>query len=203
MYKFSVLTGLKMETIQRIFLYEIPNLVWQFINAPIRCNNSRIAIELRKKLYRTPCVIDTNVFITNIKNLEAGPGSALYHSCYILNSNGKFVIGNDSHLGAFCYVNAHHGNVIIGNNVAIGPGTKIFSYSNHYLFGKKVTDVKITKDVLIKNNVFIGANCIILPGTVIQDNVVIGAGSVIKGELQSNSIYGGVPCKELRAGWYE
>ncbi len=191
-----------METIRRIFFHEIPNFVLQFFNEPIRSNNSRIAIEIRKKMYRTPCMIDTNVFIINKKNLKAGVGSALYHACYILNSNGKFVIGSNSHLGAFCYVNTHNGNVIIGNHVAIGPGTKIFAYSNHYLFGEKVTDVKITKDVLIENNVFIGANCTILPGTVIHDNVVIGAGSVIKGELQSNSIYGGVPCKELRTGWY-
>ena len=181
---------------------ETPSFFFDLFMMPIQNNRSQIALWMRKKIYNTRCVIDTNVFIINRKNFFSGEGSALYHSCYILNQNGKFFIGNHSHLGAFCYVNVLQGNLTIGDNVAIGPGTKIIVHSNHYQHGEKVTETKITRDIRIGNNVFIGANCTILPGTVIQDNVVIGAGSVIKGELLSNSMYGGVPCKELRAGWY-
>ncbi|MEW6380566.1 MAG: acyltransferase [bacterium] len=112
-------------------------------------------------------------------------------------------MGNNSHLGAFCYVNVCFGTVTIGDDVAIGPGTKIIAYSNHYQYGKKITEVRITEDVTIGNNVFIGANCIILPGTIIPDNTIVGAGSVVKGKLESNSIYGGVPCKRIKTGWYE
>lgn len=112
-------------------------------------------------------------------------------------------MGNNSHLGAFCYVNVCYGNVSIGDHVAIGPGTKLIAYSNYYQQGKKVTEEKITKDVIINNNIFIGANCTILPGSIINSNVVIGAGSVVRGTLDANSIYAGVPCKKIKSGWYE
>jgi galactoside O-acetyltransferase len=144
-------------------------------------------------------MIDTNVVVTNRKNFRSGHGSCLYHSCYILNTNGTFTIGNDSHLAAFCYANVCHGSISIGDDVAVGPGTKIIAHTNHYEYGKKVTEVRVTKDVTIMNNVFVGANCTILPGTLIRNNVVVGAGSIVKGELEENSIYAGVPCRRIKA----
>lgn len=191
-----------MKHILRI-LHEIPCFVWQLFEGVIRSNDSVIASFLRKKMYRTACMIDTNVVIKNKQHFTSGHGSALYHSTYILNTNGKFVIANNSHLGAFCYVNVCYGSVIIGDDVAIGPGTKIIVYSNNYQYAKKVTNEKITEDIIIKNNVFVGANCTILPGTIINDNVVIGAGSIVKGVLESNSIYAGAPCKKVKNGWYK
>lgn len=169
----------------------------------LRGNDSMVAARLRRAAIGTKCTIDTHVFVTNRKNFEAGRESALYHGCYILNPLGRFALGDRSHLGAFCYVNVCYGNVKIGDDVAVGPGTKIIVYSNHYEKGKKVTDVRVTKDVTIGNNVFVGANCAILPGTVINDNVVVAAGSVVKGELDANAVYGGVPCKKLKERWYE
>jgi acetyltransferase-like isoleucine patch superfamily enzyme len=166
-------------------------------------NDSTIASWLRRKTYKTVCMIDTNVFIRNLNNFRAGERSALYHSCYILNDFGMFRIGSNSHLGAFCYVNVCYGDVEIGNDVAIGPGTRIIAYSNHYEKGKKVTDLRITEGICIGNNVFIGANCTVLPGTIIHDNVIIGAGTVVKGVLNPNAVYGGIPCKVIHNGWYE
>ena len=169
----------------------------------VRGNGSAIAATLRRWHYGTPCTIDTNVYIRSVRNFEAGKQSALYHACYIHNAYGKFRIGANSHMGAFCFVNVCYGNVTIGDDVAVGPGTKIIAYSNHYEAGKKVTDLRVTRDVVIGNNVFVGADCTILPGSVVQDNVVIAAGSVVKGELESNSVYGGVPCRKIKSGWYE
>jgi len=168
-----------------------------------RNNSSSLASACRRRLYRTPCEVDTGVFITNIDNFSSGAESCLYHACYILNHHGRFTMGRRSHMGAFCYVNVCYGTVSIGDDVAIGPGTKVIAHSNHYLPGRKVTEERITADVVIGNNIFIGANCVILPGTVIRDNVVVGAGSIVKGELESNTIYAGAPCRKIKSGWYE
>lgn len=165
-------------------------------------NPSRLGVRLRRKFFKTNCFIDTSVFISNRDNFACGQRAALYHGTYILNHSGKMTLGNNSHLGALCFVNVCYGNLNIGDDVAIGPGTKLIVYSNHYERGGKVTDGRITKDVRIGNNVFIGANCVILPGANIADNVVVGANSVIRGELEGNSIYAGVPCKKIREGWY-
>lgn len=184
------------------FILELLAFMQQILLGTARGNNSRIASYIRGILYQTPCMIDTNVYITRKKNFTADTGSALYHACYILNNNGSFLLGRNSHLGPFCYVNAYYGEVHIGEDVAIGPGTKIIAYSNHYQAGKKVTNEKIIKNIFIGNNVFIGANCTILPGTTIHDNVIVGAGSIVKGELDTNSVYAGIPCRKIKNNWY-
>lgn len=184
------------------FLEEWADFIWQFIATAILSNHSVMASSLRRRLYRTVCMIDPNVFITNKNNFAAEKGSCLYEFCYILNNHGNFSIGRNSHLGAFCYVNVCYGNVMIGEDVAVGPGTKIIAYSNYYHPEKKVTEVKITGDILIKNNVFLGANCTILPGTIINENVIVGAGSLVEGELEANAIYVGIPCKKVKSDWY-
>lgn len=181
----------------------LPLFIWEIISSLIRANPSYLAIKIRKFLNKTTCFIDTNVVITNYKNFYANIGSSLYHGCYILNHYGIFKLGRNSHLGAFCYVNVCYGNIEIGNDVAIGPGTKIISYSNHYQRGKKITEIRLIGDVIIGNNVFIGANCSILPNTTISNNVIIAAGSVVKGKLEENAIYGGAPCRVIQKGWYE
>ena len=184
------------------YLLHTKSMLEEIAKSLARNHDTKAAALVRKKLYRTPCAIDTGVYIKNRSNFFAGYGSALYHATYILNSNGTFSIGNNSHLGAFCYVNVCFGSVDIGNDVAIGPGTKIIAYSNHYLKGKKVTEERIVGNITIGDNVFVGANCTILPDATINDNVVIAAGSIVKGTLESNSIYGGAPCKLIRKGWY-
>ncbi|HUG39955.1 MAG TPA: acyltransferase [Longimicrobiales bacterium] len=165
-------------------------------------DRSRLGTAVRRRAYGTKCHVDTAVVITVAAHFEADEGCALYHGTYILNTAGRFVMGRRSHLGAFCYVNVAHGAVVLGHDVAVGPGTKIVAHSNHYRRGAAVTAERITADVEIGNNVFIGANCVILPGTKIPDNVVIGAGSVVRGELDADCIYAGAPARKIRQGWH-
>lgn len=71
----------------------------------------------------------------------------------------------------------------IGNNVTLAPRVHILA---HDASMKKILNyVKLGK-VHIGNNVFIGANTIVLPNVWIDDNTIIGAGSVV-----SKSLYGG------------
>jgi acetyltransferase-like isoleucine patch superfamily enzyme len=48
-------------------------------------------------------------------------------------------------------------------------------------------------------NVWVGANCVLLPGTRIGDHSVIAAGSVVNSEVPSGEIWGGVPARRLKA----
>jgi galactoside O-acetyltransferase len=167
-----------------------------------RNNSSLIALKARQLFLASDAFIDTNVEIANPSHLKMGKGCALYHGVCINNWEGEVSFGTDSHLGAQCYVNVCHGRLSVGSHVAVGPGTRIIVYSNHYIAGAQVTDTKICEDITIGDNVFIGANCVILPGAYIEDNVVIGAGSLVKGRLQSDGIYAGVPCRLLKSGWF-
>lgn len=62
---------------------------------------------------------------------------------------------------------------------------------------KEFSDVDIFSKIIIGDNVFIGINTTILPGTRIGNNVIVGAGSVVKGELKSNGVYAGTPAKYI------
>lgn len=56
---------------------------------------------------------------------------------------------------------------------------------------------QIYRPVKIGKNVFVGANSLILPGTIIGDNCIIGGGSTVKGNLDANGIYCGNPAKKI------
>ena len=92
------------------------------------------------------------------------------------------------------YIQANNG-IIIGSNVGFGAGTKIISsihsHNNH-------SNHDEAPSIIIGNNVFIGANSVILPSVTIGDNVVIGAGSIVSKNIPSDSIAVGNPCKVIK-----
>ena len=108
-------------------------------------------------------------------------------------------MGNNSHAAPYSYFLITNNSVIIGDDVAIGPFCSFFCSSNSYsddipLFRENYEN----GDIILGNNVFIGAQSTILPGTEIQDNVIIAANSVVKGIIESGWAYGGAPCKPLK-----
>jgi len=92
------------------------------------------------------------------------------------------------------YIQAKNG-LIIGNNVGFGTGSKVISanhsHTNHSEHSK-------TPPIIIGNNVFIGANSVLLPGIKIGNNVIIGAGSIVCKDIISNTIAVGNPCKVVK-----
>jgi len=86
--------------------------------------------------------------------------------------------------------------IIIGSNVGFGAGSKIISsihsHNNHSTHDQ-------ASPIVIGNNVFIGANSVILPSVNIGNNVVIGAGSIVAKDIPSNSIAVGNPCKVIKS----
>lgn len=89
----------------------------------------------------------------------------------------------------------------IGNNVVISRGVLLLVHDYSITCGLRAVGEKIDheaywlKDIIIKDNVFIGANCTILPGTIVEKNCIIGAGTVVKGRIPENSVVVGNPAK--------
>lgn len=97
-------------------------------------------------------------------------------------------IGNNFSMSNQCMVVAHE-RVEIGDNVQLGPGVLIYDHDHDYLApGGLAAELYKTTPVKIGNNVWIGANAIILRGSIIGDNSVVAAGTVVKGEYKSNSL---------------
>ena len=90
----------------------------------------------------------------------------------------------------------------IGENVFIGGNCKIIDNDFHPLsvslrINQKMEDIK-KRPITINDGCFIGANSIILKGTILGRNCVVGAGSVVSGSFPDNVIIAGNPAKIIK-----
>ena len=82
--------------------------------------------------------------------------------------------------------------ISVGDNVTLASGVRLLAHDASTVKAGAHTKIGI---VQIGNNVFIGADSIVLCDTRIGDNVVIGAGSVVTHDIPSNCVYAGNPAK--------
>ena len=144
---------------------------------------------------------DRSVDVQNAQNATIGKASILYKNISLyIGAKGSFQIGAHSHIAPFGYLLIDKNNITMGDHVAIGPFCTFVCHSNHFegdneMFSKNYLD----GDITIGNNVFMGAQCTVLPGTIIENNVVVASNSVVKGILEANSVYGGSPAKKIKS----
>lgn len=101
-------------------------------------------------------------------------------------SGATLSIGDGFNMSGRNWITARD-SVVIGDNVTFGPGTIIYDHDHDFSTENGIREGKyLTAPVKIGNNVWIGADCIILRGTEVGDNCVIGAGTVLKGKYESN-----------------
>ena len=100
----------------------------------------------------------------------------------------KVTIGNDVFLNSGCILTARE-RIAIGNNTIFGPNVMVFDNDHRIEDGKVLDNQFQTQAVEIGSNVWIGAGAIILKGSVIEDNCVIAAGSIVKGHVETGMIF--------------
>lgn len=105
-------------------------------------------------------------------------------------------IGNNVGISQNCFF-AARAMIEIGNEVIIGPGVSLFSENHNY---KDInTPIRLQgetrKKIVIEDDVWIGANAIILAGVHIGKHSVVGAGSVVTKDVPANSVVVGSPAK--------
>lgn len=126
----------------------------------------------------------------------------LYQRCIIVaRYSGKIKIGENCGIsGSTIYA---FDSIIIGNCTRIGANCKIIDNDFHPIeleFRHKGLNEQYTKraPITIGNDCFIGMNSIILKGTKLGNNVIVGAGSVVHGEWPDNCIIAGNPAKLIK-----
>ncbi|MBU7006302.1 acyltransferase [Phosphitispora fastidiosa] len=92
--------------------------------------------------------------------------------------------------------------ISIGKNCLIAANCQIFDESGHSIsFDDTTNRLKTrgkTKPIVIRDNVWIGTGCIILPGVTIKEGSVIAAGSVVTKDVPAYCLAGGNPAKIIR-----
>lgn len=149
--------------------------------------------------------MDAKVFIG--KNFKMNNGSkysdsGLNGKCRIeVRDNAILSIGNN--VGISDVTITCHQKIYIGNNVLIGAGATIRDTDNHSLNPQDRLEGldflnKKNAPIIVKDNVFIGANATLLKGVTIGENAIVGACSVITKDVPANQIWAGNPAKFIK-----
>lgn len=122
--------------------------------------------------------IQPGVYLFNLQNIEFGNNVSVHPMCYLEGAGG---IG-------------------IGNNVSIAHSTSILS-TNH-TWNDISLPIKYNKEtyssVFIEDDVWVGCGCRILAGVTIESRAVVAAGAVLNKNVNSNTVVGGIPAKEIK-----
>lgn len=132
------------------------------------------------------------------RNFQLGKKSVIESYCCINNAVGDVTIGDHTRIGIHCTV---IGPVSIGNNVNLAQGITVTALNHNFEdVTRRIDEQGIsTKPVVIGDDVWIGANAVILPGVTIGRHVVVAAGAVVTKDVPDNCIVGGVPAKVIKA----
>lgn len=128
-------------------------------------------------------------------------GIGIYKSCsVVVKQNAVFSVGDCS---GFSGVSIYCANkIVIGNNVKLGGNVSIWDTDFHPLdYLKRRNDenhLAVTKPIEIMDDVFIGANSIILKGVTIGRKSIIAAGSIVTNNVPDCEVWGGNPAKLIR-----
>lgn len=111
--------------------------------------------------------------------------------------------GKQVHFGHNVYANFHltlvdDTAIHVGDNVMFGPNVTLTTGTHPIHPALRRKQVQYNLPITIGNNVWIGANSVVLPGVKIGDNSVIGAGSVVTRDIPSGVVAVGIPCRVLR-----
>ena len=135
--------------------------------------------------------------IVPFNGFSLGRSSVIEDYAIINNAVGEITIGNSTRIGMG---NTIIGPVMIGNNVILAQNV-VLSALNHN-FEDVLTTINQqgvkTDQIIIENNVWIGANSTILAGVHIGEHVVVGAGSVVTKDIPPFSVVVGNPAKIIK-----
>ena len=131
------------------------------------------------------------------RNFALGKRSVIESFCCINNAVGDVVIGDYTRIGIH---NTIIGPVTIGNHVNLAQGITVTALNHNFKDATLRIDEQgiSTKPVTIGDDVWIGANAVILPGVTIGKHVVVAAGAVVTKDVPDNCIVGGVPAKVIK-----
>ena len=109
-------------------------------------------------------------------------------------SMGMKVGSNFKRLNGVILDPSHCWLIEIGNNVTMAPRVHILC---HDASTKQFLDYTKIGRVTIGDNVFIGAETVVLPGVTIGSNVIIGANSTVTHDIPDNTVVAGSPAKKI------
>ena len=110
---------------------------------------------------------------------------------------GSITLGESAYIGPYSYLGACHG-LTIGSNSMIGAHCYLITV-NHRTENNVPYAAQgyVGGDIILGDNVWLGAGVVVLPGVSIGDGAVVGAGAVVTKNVPAGETWGGVPAAPL------
>jgi len=155
-----------------------------------------------------------NTILTRLWRMLHYPLFARVGTNVLIDRRGSFTFATIT-LGDSVLINrgatlwASESAIIIGNKVVIGPyvtmmgGNHNFRTIGKYIFDVEKKEPDDDQDIVIEDDVWIGAHAVILKGVRLGRGSIVGAGAVVTKAVAPYSIVGGNPAKLIRQRWTE
>lgn len=182
---------------------------------------NKIKISKKAKLRKNKIKISGNnnelfigekALIRNCNIIVKGNNNKLYiaEECVIENTeiildneNAEVRIGRKTSIAKLLLVSLEPYKIIIGENCMISYDTEIRNTDSHMIYDLETKKrINYGKEIVIGNNVWIGARAVILKGVKIGDNSIIALGSIVNKDVNINTLVGGIPAKKIKENIY-
>lgn len=152
-----------------------------------------------------PGTVVNKIFVTWPHQVQLGKQCLLEHDSYfkfdgIYQPGPSMVFEDGVFIGAGCEFNIRIG-ISVGTNCLIASGCKFVDHDHGFSdraipMGHQTTGAEAP--IRIEQDVWIGANVVVLKGVTIQRGAIVAAGSVLTRSVGAYEIWGGVPARKLR-----
>lgn len=131
------------------------------------------------------------------RKFSLGDYSVIESFACINNAVGDVVIGDHTRIGLH---NTIIGPVTIGSHVNLAQGITVTALNHSFEDPEKRIDEQgvSTTPVVIEDDIWIGANAVILPGVTIGHHSVVAAGAIVTKDVPPHSLVAGVPAKIIK-----
>lgn len=173
----------------------------------VKLTKSNRKIKLSEKLYRTTWIIVWSllaswtprllnfwrIFLLRIFGAKIGRKVLVFGSLKV-DIPSKLFIGDFSAIGKNVWL-YNFANISIGINTVISQGTTICTASHDYIHPYMSL---YAKPIIIGDDVWVTANCYVMPGVKIGNGSVVGACSVVTKDIEAWMVCAGNPCRMIR-----
>ena len=131
------------------------------------------------------------------RKFSLGDYSVIESFACINNAVGDVMIGDHTRIGLH---NTIIGPVIIGSHVNLAQGITVTALNHNFEDSEKRIDEQgvSTSTVIIEDDIWIGANAVVLPGVTIGHHSVVAAGAVVTKDVPPHSLVAGIPAKVIK-----
>lgn len=152
-------------------------------------------------------IVDYKIYdgakVINRDNLTIGSNSQIDDFVFF-NCGEESVLGSFVHIASFCSI-IGGGKLYIDHFCGISAGCRIITGSDDFLGGgltgpmvpKEYTNVK-KSTIRIGKHAILGTNVVVLPGVTIGEGAAVGAGALVRKNLDPWTVYVGVDCKPVK-----